>query len=154
MKKLLIALCLIFVAGCGSVRTDTMHPFARADTVQIDLQMGHLLWIGENRDRAFIGKLITFDSSLPDEWVRAPRTPSAFFNLVLFFRRGEEIVGTISVGSDYFSHDYHDDRNVWQSVSKAKVDQLSAILGFDVWAFIQQKPNQTPEPTRFARGSS
>jgi len=147
MKKLATTICILGLAGCATAPYDSAKPLGRSDTMKIDLQVGHSLWTSENRDRAFIEKLIEFANSLPDEWTVPPgHGPSAFYYLTFSFYHSGTSVGVFGVGTGFFSRS--GDLGRWQPASKNQVDALSALVGFDIWAFIEQKANQTPKPTR------
>jgi hypothetical protein len=137
MKAWLGALGLVFLAGCAAVGLgEKLNPLPSSDRVALKKNYGRVLPVEELKDAATLDRLGTFVNALPRRWSvpwYGPPVGKVYFT---FYRAGKS-VGNFYVGPNFFGRD---GGNFWsQSASKKQMDELSEIVGFDLWSYVHEK---------------
>jgi hypothetical protein len=136
MRIFFALLALGLFSGCAMLFGEKLPPLPAGDQIKIEGENGRVLPVLEIKDPAKQTALVAFVNALPSKWSvpwYGPPVGQIYFK---FFRDGK-FVGNFYVGPNFFGRD---GSNFWsQSASKRQMDQLSEIVGFDVWTSVHEK---------------
>jgi len=123
------------VAGC--THNEKLPPQQPADLVKISTLAGFPeLPLKEIREKEQIEKLVSFVNALPNRW-NVPWYGPPVGQVNFEFYADKKFVGNFYVGTFFFGRDRG---NFWsQNANKAQIEELSKIVGLDIWAYLNEK---------------
>lgn len=136
LKSALWIFAAALLGGCSLFGNRSLPPLPASDVVTVKQEYGSALPTTKLTDPTTVGRLLAFVNALPPRWDvpwYGPPVGKVYFD---FYQDGKK-VGNFHVGPNFFGRD---GGNFWsESASKKQMDELSAIVGFDVWAYIHEK---------------
>ena len=134
----------VLFSGCAghedAIKDATLPPIAGADLVIVQNSLsGPIGGVNDITNEEQISKITAFVSALPPQWT-VPWYGSPIGELYFYFYKDGACVGIFYVGTDFFGRNtkYGPKRllNFFsQPASKAQIQELSQITGFDVWKY-------------------
>jgi hypothetical protein len=144
MKKFPSMLCaLTLLLGTTVGQAKTLQPQPEADTVRIRKSYGSQLPVETIKESARITRFVAFVNSLPPKW-RVPWYGAPVGKVYFEFYRDGKFVGNFYVGPNFFGRD---GGGFWsQKAARRRFDELSSIVGFDLWVYVHEKSSPVGTP--------
>ena len=134
----------VLLCGCAAhkavIKDAALPPIASADLITVQNPLVGPIGITDITNKEQISKFAAFVSALPNQWT-VPWYGSPIGQVYFTFYKGGARIGNFYVGPNFFGRntEYKDGLFDFfsQPATKAQIQEVGQIAGFDVWKYSQ-----------------
>ena len=135
------------LSGCAghkdAIKDAALPAIASADVITVQNPLLGPIGIDDITNKEQISKITAFVSALPPQWI-VPWYGSPIGQVYFTFYKDGACVGNFYVGPDFFGRNANYRKGYFdffsQPATKAQIQELGQIAGFDVWKYSRGLP--------------